>query len=308
MEDAVSTSADPLLPGASELPFAAVTAALGGRRPQDGRQPRAQSATVVTIGPDERLRGALEALAGLASHTSVRALMISPGSNRRPTPRLEGETVVLPGLDPAFVNNAVAALRLSSLPTIVWWRGGKSDVLARIARLADRVVIDDETPRRTWRHAERLFETAAFSDLRWTRLTRWRTLMANFFDIPEVRAASARFTSLAIRGADPVGAALFASWLSASLGRTAEIDVATSQGGAFLEEVRLGSGAEELVLELAASGSCVKTAVRVEGHRGATRTVTLGDQSLQALMTEELRVRARDRAFETAVRAVLAAS
>ena len=96
-------------------------------------------------------------------------------------------------MKPQFLNNAVAALRLSSLPTLVWWRGGSVDALEGVAELADRVVLDDDQPEATWARAVTLFEDSAFSDLRWARLTEWRALMAHFFDIPEVLAAAEIF-------------------------------------------------------------------------------------------------------------------
>jgi hypothetical protein len=74
-----------------------------------------------------------------------------------------------------------------------------------------------------------------------------------------------------------------------------------------MEEVLFGEDDQELALRLAGSARCVLTSAAVRGHR-ATRTVTLGDQSLAALLTEELRVRARDRAFEAAVREYLGRS
>ena len=55
------------------------------------------------------------------------------------------------------------------------------------------------------------------------------------------------------------------------------------------------------MLQLASSGTCVKTAAHVEGHAGASRTVALGDQTLAALIAEELRIRSRDLAFERAL-------
>jgi len=34
-----------------------------------------------------------------------------------------------------------------------------------------------------------LSQMTAVSDVRWARLTRWRSLVAQFFDVPDVRAA-----------------------------------------------------------------------------------------------------------------------
>ena len=98
-------------------------------------------------------------------------------------------------LKPQYVDNAVAALRLSSLPTLVWFRGGSQDLLGELAQLADRVVLDEIDPLASWKQSLTLLDRTAFSDLRWARLTRWRTLMAHFFDIPRVRHVARSFTS-----------------------------------------------------------------------------------------------------------------
>lgn len=311
MEDLVSESTSRLLPAGQDVPFGQIPAALADSHEQSRRtsQARALWATVVAVGPDDRLNEAADALRALGGYATVRGILISLGSGARPTPRLAGEIVALSGLRPSFVNNVVAALRLSSLPTIVWWRGGEPEILPELAQLADRVVLDGD-PSVVWPRSIGLFEAAAFSDLRWTRLTRWRTLMAQFFDIPEVRRAAPAFTTLRITGADRVAAALFAEWIAVSAGRTGAIELEFAPGtrGAFIEQIRLGDHEQELTLRLATNGTCVLTSAIVRGHRGATRTVTLGDQSLAAQMTEELRVRARDRAFEAAVHAFLGRS
>ncbi|HET9481489.1 MAG TPA: OpcA/G6PD domain-containing protein [Candidatus Polarisedimenticolia bacterium] len=307
------TDVERLLPEGVELSFAEINASLGRCPGEEGNRPqgRALAATVVTVGSDARLNEAARALDRLRTHTAVRTILISVGSETRPVPRRAGDTIALSGLQPSFVNNAVAALRLSSLPTIVWWRGGRQPgVLEGLTHLADRVVLDDEEPMSAWRRAAALFDRAAFSDLTWTRLTRWRTLMANFFDIPEVRAASPRFDRLRITGADAIAAKLFAAWITDSLDRSPaiETEIIAGRRGAFIEEVRFGDGEERLLLRLAPSGSCVQTSAEVRDHRSARRTVSLGDQSLTALMTEELAIRARDRAFEAAVRACVGAA
>ena len=94
-----------------------------------------------------------------------------------------GHAVALEELRPDYLNNAVAALRLSSLPTAVWWRRGNPEMLE--GRGQSRRP-DDVSMRRSPRPSGRarcLAEHTAISDFRWARLTRWRALMAQFFDI-----------------------------------------------------------------------------------------------------------------------------
>jgi glucose-6-phosphate dehydrogenase assembly protein OpcA len=299
---------EPLLPSAVEVPFSEMETALArwGFRPARPDAPRALTATVVAIGPRHRLSDAADALQQIGGQTGVRAILISCGTDHEPSVRISGTSVALEGLEPGYMNNAVAALRLSSLPTLVWWRGGDLATLDAVATLADRLVLDADDPVPGWRRAAALAEQTAISDLRWTRLTRWRALMAHFFDIPEVQAVAGTFGRLEVRGGDHHVLRLFAGWLASSLQSKAamSIDLTTTPGPAPIERVRLADGTRELVLSLAPSGTCVQTAARVEGHAGASRTVSLGEQGLAALISEELRIRSRDLAFERALAAL----
>lgn len=298
----------PLLPSAAEVPFSELGASLDRLcAGPSGAPARALTATVVVIGPRARLREAASALERLTGSGGVRAILISAGSRPSPVVRVSEQAVVLEGLRLDYLNNAVAALRLSSLPTMVWWRGEYPETIGGLAALADRLVLDlnGADPKDVWPRAVALFEETAITDLRWTRLTRWRALMAHFFDIPAVRQAASALRRLEIEGADVHSGRLFAGWLSSSLdwkGRVS-IDIRVTPGGAPLESVALGDGTQVLSLRLAPSRACVEADVRVSGLAGATRTVSLGDQGLATLISEELRVRARDLAFERALTA-----
>jgi len=160
---------------------------------------------------------------------------------------------------------------------------------------------------RAWNgeNVEILAELTAVSDLRWTRLTRWRALMCHFFDIAEVCAAASGFRRLRIEGSDLDAARLFAGWLASALkwGDGVKPDLREKPGASPIDLVVLGDGTQELTLRLAANRSCVESAARVHGLAPASRIVSLGDQGLAALLGEELRIRSRDLAFERAVAA-----
>jgi glucose-6-phosphate dehydrogenase assembly protein OpcA len=292
------------------VPFSNIAAAMARSSGPDVGAMRALVATVVAIGPDDRLADAAQALQSLGDAGTVRGILVSEGDNPAPSAHVAGNTVALYGLTPAFVNNAVAALRLSSLPTLVWWRGGRADTVDGLAELADRIVLDEEQPETVWRRALTLVENSAFSDMRWAKLTQWRALMAHFFDIPEVRAAIPTFTRLTIHGEDEMSARLYAAWLTSTLefapGFAVEIQRASGDDrAAALREIRLGDGEQELRIRLAGH-SCVETAVSVQGHRSVSRVVAVTDCNLTHMLTEELRIRARDLAFERALRRVIA--
>lgn len=309
MEKPVDDSRKDLLPGGRDVPFDRLTASLSSPVGFEGGTPgaRALTATVVAVGPAPRLGEAVGALESLGAAIGLRSVLIAIDCDGPPVHRMQGAVVALGGLKPSFVNNAVAALRLSSLPTVVWWRGGPADLLPALARLADRVVLDEESPHSGWRQAATLLAETAFGDLRWTRLTRWRSLMAQLFEVPDVRAAGEAFSRLDVSGSDAPTSALFASWLRRALGVPLQVRFERRDGPA-LRAVTLGDGAQHVSVRLAASGVCVTTRASVRGHDGASKTVSFGDQSLPALLAEELRVRARDRAFEEAVVASLEAA
>jgi glucose-6-phosphate dehydrogenase assembly protein OpcA len=291
MEDVVSE----LLPGAAEVAFADLPATA-----------EAAIATVVIVSPRDRMREAADALTPSTQSGGVRPILIVSDPDTAPSVRAASGGILLEGLKPEHLDNAVAALRLSSLPTLVWWRGGSPDVVPGLAALADRLVLDAPDPRGVWPLVARLAEHTAVTDVRWARLTRWRTLMAHFFDIADVRDSSESFRSLEVRGGDGHAGRLFAGWLTSSLrpqGGIA-IDVQEIAGAPAIQYVRLGNGTKRLTLRLADSGTCVVTSVESERGRHASRAVSLGDQGLAAMIAEELRVRSRDVAFERSVRAM----
>src|SRR5262245_19746563 len=105
-------SSSPTDNGGTEVPFPKIAEAMARRVCQDaGATPmRALVATVVAIGPAERLGGAAAALQILGDAGTVRGILISEGSDSEPCARVAGNTVALHGLKPAYINNAVAAL------------------------------------------------------------------------------------------------------------------------------------------------------------------------------------------------------
>ena len=265
--------------------------------------PRALTATVVAVSAAERMKETSAALAALRARSAVRTILISLGDNPQPPIKSEEDMISIEELVPRYLNNAVASLRLSSLPSIAWWRGGDIGALTDLADLVDRLVLDSEDPRDAWSAAAAIADLTSISDLRWTRLTRWRNLMAQFFDVPDVRGAIGSFTALQVTASDPHTARLFAGWMKSRLpeGNTLAITVSAAAGEAAIESVSLNGSSHRLSLELTAEGTCILTSIETGGRTIASRIVPLGDQSPAALMAEELRVRARELVFEQAL-------
>jgi glucose-6-phosphate dehydrogenase assembly protein OpcA len=266
---------------------------------------RARTATLVAVGPSDRLADVAQTLAAEDDAGALHIVRIATdgtgaaGVDERP------DVITIGGLRPQYVNNAIAGVRLSSLPTIVWWRGGPPEGLEGVASLADRVVLDAVDPWPLWSRTPPLYDQTAFTDVRWAGLTRWRAALAHFFDLPRVRESASGFNSLSIAGADRAQAALFAGWLDSSLGWRGRVRAAFVPSNVPLESITLRGNTCELTIQLLPNSTCLSAEGRVGGDLIASRVVSLGDQRLSSLLAEELRVRSRDIAFERALERAL---
>jgi len=306
----MSSAQNPLLPNGVDVPFSKIESTLarlarGGRR-RSGGPARAFTTTVVVVGERDRLTDASDALAHLCEAEGVRAILISEGDRTSPGARVTDHAIGISGLSSRYLNNAVAALRLSSLPTAVWWRGGSPEALRDIAVLADRLIVDVADPTAAWGMIASIVEQTAVTDLRWTRLTRWRSLLAHLFDLPDVCRKPVR--KLSIVASDPFAARLFAGWLRATLqwGPDVEIDLRASDtlnARSLLDSVELDAATHQIIVTMRRDSGCLHA--EIAGHDASARVVPLGEGTLTAVIGEELGVRTRDMAFERALAAAL---
>jgi len=267
---------------------------------------RALMGTVIVVGTPGRLADAAEALEQLGESTGVLAILISEGKETAPTARVTDTSITIKDLAPQFLNNAVAGLRLSSLPAVVWWRGGSIAALDDLADLADRLVLDVESPDEAWRRVDRYFDRTALTDLRWARLTRWRSALAHTFDLPQVREAVSAFERLSIEATDTDAARLFAGWLRTRLRWTpavkieiTRLDARSGDDVTPMRRVTLDGANVWISIDVKPESACL--AATVDGVDASVRIVPLGDGTLASLIAEELGVRTRDFAFEQAV-------
>jgi glucose-6-phosphate dehydrogenase-like protein OpcA len=305
--------AEDLLPGGRDVPFGEIEVTLA-RLVRDGdrrkRGPaRALTATVIVVGKPEGLVAAADALEQLGESGGVRAILISEGEHTAPVARVTENAIAISGLAPRYLNNAVAALRLSSLPAMVWWRGGSVEALDDLANLADRLVLDIAEPDVVWARADTLFDRTALTDLRWTCLTRWRAALAHLFDLPHVRRGAATTSTLTIEARDVFAARLFAGWLKSQLRWTSDVRIeiraapgaAKGDGPTALASVELTGDGLAISLRVPRGRACLEAAVEEAGGEPTARIVPLGDGTLASLIGEELGVRTRDLAFEQAL-------
>ena len=263
----------------------------------------AQTATIVAVCTAERMAETSDMLASLRDRSAVRTILITLGDNPQPPIEAQQDVITIRQIVPRYLNNAVASLRLSSLPSIAWWRGGEVSLLPDLAALVDRLVLDAQDPRDAWAIVPQLAPTTMVSDLRWTALTRWRNLMAQFFDVPAVRESSGSFSRLEISAGDLFAARLYAGWLTARLpeGGTLATEISSAAGDG-LQSVRLSGPKHCLSLALAPGNLCIETSIEASGRSVMSRIVPRGARTPEALMADEMRVSARDVAFEEALR------
>ena len=185
-------------------------------------------------------------------------------------------------------------------------RRGDRRASARTRRSGRPVVLDVEDRATVWALVPEIVDAmASVSDVRWARLTRWRDLFAQFFDMPEVRDRADVVRPLEITARMTVRRAAARRMAEARLpgGERLAVSIAGRRRRAAAVR-RCNSGRRDASsLQLLPNGSCLETVVDLPGTEpvvaGGLRSAT---SDLAALLGEELRVRSRDRAFEDAVR------
>lgn len=239
----------------------------------------------------------------------------------------------------------VLPLLVPDVPVVVWWPRGSptgASVFARLAPLADRVLVDSATfeqPEQQLGELMRMFAQRAVSDLAWGRLTPWRELTAQFFDSPntvgnlrELEQVQIHYRPRPDGTLDRVQPLLFVGWLAAKLGwnapttapatADATFTLTRSDGAHVSIELVPESGSEPgatqiMAIELRCSHAHYSIAVaQAPGCALATaqsgslaavrRVVRLEQPDLADLLAEELRLFGRDKGYEGALKAAAA--
>ena len=211
--------------------------------------------------------------------------------------------------------SAALPLLVSDLSTFLWWRGGSmvsNKVLATLMRATDRLVIDSADfaePRRDLIELNNIygqdeFNSVGISDINWARLTFWRGLLANYYDVPAYQPLLARLESVRI---DYVGpelspeseaprALLMAGWLASRLGwtltdqlpqknsQTASFGFATEEGRSIHLELNRVERAERKPGRLVA----VELRCDTQGNEPASFVVSRSADNLHILSEAKL--------------------
>jgi len=156
----------------------------------------------------------------------------------------EQTTILATGSAVRSIANIIQPLLKPDLPAYLWWVGdppSDDTVFSNLIELSSRVIVDSTTffnPEQDI-HTLALIRQAtpecALSDLNWGRITPWRQLIVQFFDIPAYRPYLDGVTAIEIEHAaaplatptrseqgdvspNPACALLLAGWLKARLG------------------------------------------------------------------------------------------
>ncbi|GLW08346.1 glucose-6-phosphate dehydrogenase assembly protein OpcA [Microtetraspora sp. NBRC 13810] len=190
--------------------------------------------------------------------------------------------------------SVVSPLLLPDTPVVAWWPGECTDRPAKdpIGLLTQRRITDARSaddPVKAIVGRARGYHPGD-TDLAWTRLTPWRSLLAAAFDQPVGEVERGVVEAVP----DNPSAPLLAAWLSDRLG--APVEVAES-GGPGLTAVRLSTADGEI--KVTRSDARLATLTR-PGQ--PDRRVALARRPTSELLAEELRRLDPDELYETAIR------
>jgi glucose-6-phosphate dehydrogenase assembly protein OpcA len=160
-------------------------------------------------------------------------------TDKRGAKRLSCEaiTLIAHGKFAVELPSAALPLLVPDLSTFLWWRGAPDThekVFAALAHASDRLILDSvefAEPHRDLIRTNEVFGNAELdqlgtSDLNWARLTSWRGLLADFYDVAAYRSLLEAISSVQIDYVPPEQsessiapqALLFAGWLASRLG------------------------------------------------------------------------------------------
>ncbi|MEE1651213.1 6-phosphogluconolactonase [Brachybacterium sp. J144] len=201
-----------------------------------------------------------------------------------------GEIVILRarGEIMSSLDTLVMALLLPDAPIVTWWpeNAPSSPVHDVLGSMSQRRITDAaacESPVATLKRLRRGYASGD-SDLAWSRLTRWRGLLASVFEVPPVSVPQRIEVSGAAENPSVV---LMSAWLEHALGIEAEIVEPTGEGKDIpgVHGVRLHRADGTIELTRVSDEAIVMTLPGDDNRQH----VTMPRRSLDELLAEELR-------------------
>jgi glucose-6-phosphate dehydrogenase assembly protein OpcA len=213
------------------------------------------------------------------------------------------EQVEISASDAALADlpSLVLPLAVADLPVILWCRAARlvgMPEFRAIAAMATRVVVDSAAlpdPRAALRRLSDATGRTIVGDLAWTRLTRWREMLAQVFQNRERLAQLATVSEIRVRFGPhyETAARYLAAWISA----------AVPQATAAVADARVPT------LDVALTGPDLRIALRREDQRLVVsvnelhQCTNLPQPGDYILMREELAITGHDPVFERTLHA-----
>ncbi|MEP6569179.1 MAG: glucose-6-phosphate dehydrogenase assembly protein OpcA [Acidobacteriota bacterium] len=228
--------------------------------------------------------------------------------------RLSCEEITLKAQGKFVVELPSAALPLLApdLSTFLWWRSAPhcpDNVLDKLLRATDRLVVDSAEfpePQADLLEVNNLYSETAYdhvgvSDLNWARLTLWRGLLADFYDVAAYRTWLDRVDSIHVDYVAPESdetsvapqALLIAGWLASRLAWTlAEDQPDRERHQTSFKFRREARGSSPTVMEGSTGGHVQLTLNKVErGERKPGRLVQVemrsGERSFRVARSDD---------------------
>jgi glucose-6-phosphate dehydrogenase assembly protein OpcA len=268
--------------------------------------------TMVIVTDEENAYDAIKAAEEASHEHPSRTLVVIRRQSRTPRERTRsrldaevrvgseagaGETVVLRtfGEVSDHAASVVLPLLLPDAPVVVWWPADAPEVPAKdpLGALAQRRITDlyaVERPLEALDARARAY-TPGDTDLAWTRLTPWRSMLAAALDQARVPVISAAVES----EAENPAAELLARWLGVRL--KVKVDRVVT-AGPVVTAVRLGTAGGEIVIDRPEGPLATLT---LPGQ--PPRTLALKVRATSELIAEELRRLDADEMYAIALRA-----
>jgi glucose-6-phosphate dehydrogenase assembly protein OpcA len=288
----------------------ALVKALSAERRAAGGVASGLALTLIAIVDEREIKAAESAVTIASSAHPCRLLLIVRYDVTDQRSRLDAEVIVGGRLGPGeavamrmrgrlalHAESVVMPLLAPDVPVVTWWQTTPPDQIASdpLGVVADRRITDAaETPDPIAELAVRADDYApGDTDLAWTRITPWRTLVASAFDTlrDDIRATGAR---IAAPATDP-SAALLGGWLTARLGIAPERQEASGNRISAVEIRLSDGGAIEITRENGNARMCRSGMPE--------RTMPLVVRSLGEELAEELRRLDPDQPYAAALAA-----
>jgi len=285
----------------------AVVKALSAERRAAGALAFGLALTLVVVVDEKNVAAAESAATAAAAAHPCRLLIVVRRQIDAPHPRLDAEVSIGGRLGPGeaivmrmygrlalHAESVVLPLLASDAPVVTWWQDDPPTRIAfdPLGVFADRRVTDCDRapdPVEALRRRADDFEPGD-TDLAWTRISGWRTLLAAAFDGRTDQPRSARIEA---DPADP-SAQLFAGWLRAKLGVPVEVAGSGKRG---IQAVRVAVEQTSDSGSTDRAGALNEIAVERADSRSGTitrpgvppRRLPLGQLDVGDLLAEELR-------------------